>query len=98
MDNPVTEGAYVALVIIAWTWALSQLRYAASDGDAWRWITAYWLTSKAVFFTVAASVRWLDTLHEPVFRLALYNLVLAHLVAFIAWLRLPRAGAPAPDP
>ena len=98
LDDPWIEAAYLILITIAWLWALSQLRYAVRYGGAWRWITAYWLASKAAFFTVAGSVWWTNHLNETVFRLALYSLVTAHLIAFIKWITLPKTTALAPEP
>ena len=98
LDDPAIEIAYVVLVIVAWSWALSQVRYAWMQGDAWRWITAYWLVAKAVFLSVAATVWWTNTLDDGVFRFALYNFVGAHLVAFIKWLTLPKSTVLAPEP
>ena len=98
LDDPWIEAAYLVLITIAWSWAVSQICYAVKYGGAWRWITTYWLASKATFFTVAGSVWWTNHLNETVFRLALYSLVLAHLVAFLKWLTLPKSNTLSPEP
>lgn len=91
IDNHVMEVAYAVLVFVAWVWALSQLRVAIVRGTRWRWVTVMWMTAKASFFTVIGSIWWFNWLDTGVLSAAIYALTIAHVIAFIEWLRVPDA-------
>ena len=90
IDDLSIEVGYLPLVGIAWIWAVSQVVFAVRRGGAWRWAMAYWLVSKAAFFTVAGYIWWANTFPDLWFRAVLYNLIAAKTVAFVIWLGQPR--------
>lgn len=91
IDNHIMEIAYAVLNFVAWVWAISQLRVAIIRGTRWRWVTTGWMVAKASFFTVAGSLWWFNWFDETVFSAAIYALTIAHVIAFIEWLRVPEA-------
>jgi hypothetical protein len=83
--------AYLASILIAWCWALSQIKLAIrelhdEDISWWRINAAQWITVKAVFITYVGIYAWDDI---PANDGMVYVFVASHLCVFIHWLRLP---------
>jgi hypothetical protein len=89
LDDPGLEVAYGILAFVAWVWALSQLRAALIKPTEWRVVTVLWMATKAGFFTYAGSIWWTNELNTTALKYAVYTLAITHVIAFIAWLRIP---------
>lgn len=91
IDDPGIELTYLWLVIMAWTWALSQAREAWRQRHAWPTTTALWMFAKAAYFTFVGSVWWFDWF-DPFWHAVMISvLAIAHTIAFAHWLILPRS-------
>jgi hypothetical protein len=93
------QAAYCVILIVAWTWAFSQVRYAIRCGDLWpppwRLTAGFWLTVKAGFLSYIGVYGWpiLDDHRWPVLAFAA-----AHVITFGHWLSLPPASKSVPVP
>ena len=86
----IEQIAYTISVVIAWVWALSQIRIALTEIGHWppRWrvTAAQWMTAKAIFFTYLGFAVWTEI---PDNDGIVYLFAASELWAFVHWLTLP---------
>lgn len=82
------ELAYIAVALIAWIWAVSQMIWFFRKRTGWRFSTALWMLAKAGYFSFVGSVFWFDWFDERVHAIVVWSFFLFKSEAFIHWLFL----------
>lgn len=92
MIELLTHLAWLTVLVLAWSWAIAQGRYANREPHwwpvPWRGKVTLWLTAKALLFTYLAIVLWDDMTAMP-HALVVWLFAAVHAWVFWAWLHLP---------